>query len=48
MLVEEGAYISNHKEWHQAKISGPPPKWYKEAPTSSEKKVELEEEDEEH
>ena len=33
---------------NKPKLSGPPPKWYKEAPKSSEKKVELEEEDEEH
>ena len=30
------------------KSSGPPPEWYKEAPTSPEKKVQFEKEDEEH
>ena len=33
---------------NKPKLSGPPPKLYKEALTTSEKKVELEEEDEEH
>ena len=56
MLVEKGAYISNigevllnsKKEWQQAKIIRTNTKVVQGGASSSEKKVELEEEDEEH